>query len=353
MKTRITLIILLFGLFACKNTPTKIDSTLGAYQIDNSKEKEWFVYSSVAEWVEFNAKENYSNTYDIYWYTNKSFDLRFKSSTNSNINLNSNSRIECAYHLRSNGKIVDKKFNNNQVKALLIPTSNEIFEDWIKRQNFSIKPEISQLALTEMLQLKNKQYDEFYKNSLLQSLLSFADFNSLMSESKTMFGDILWFKAKTESYQESKDSYSLDFAIGYSNKKTPLQMHLQWNKDFELINMGLLANARNNSAESLQLLKLFWTDVQRADWQNIYSKSSQSFQQETSLDQFTVLIQKLGTSLTEHNFVLASIEFDLQSFGEKWVYFYEYSKESHWVGINLFKNINSVDYTLDKMVNVE
>jgi hypothetical protein len=248
---------------------------------------------------------------------------------------------------------VDKKFNNNQVKALLIPTSNEIFEDWIKRQNFSIKPEISQLALTEMLQLKNKQYDEFYKNSLLQSLLSFADFNSLMSESKTMFGDILWFKAKTESYQESKDSYSLDFAIGYSNKKTPLQMHLQWNKDFELINMGLLANARNNSAESLQLLKLFWTDVQRADWQNIYSKSSQSFQQETSLDQFTVLIQKLGTSLTEHNFVLASIEFDLQSFGEKWVYFYEYSKESHWVGINLFKNINSVDYTLDKMVNVE
>lgn len=353
MKKTILLFFVLISYSACQKSQQEIDAPLGDYQITNSQAKKWYVNSDISQWIEYNKAKNYYNQFDIIWYTEKSFDLVFTNSTNPKSSYKNTHRLECAYKLRANGKVVDKKINNKTVKALLKSTSSEDLKAFLGSEYSKIPKELSKNALLQFIWLKNNEYQKFYESSALDHQISSSEFLNLITQIKNMFGNILWFRAKQESFQKIDLGYSLDFDVGFVGTKTPINIHLQWNESMQIINFGLQSSAKNQTAFAHQLFRQFWTDAERSDWRKIYDNSSEALKNDLNIDDLSKKSTLLLNSGSEREFKLSSIEIDLSNHGKKWAYFYEFAKGSKWIGVNLYQNLNTVSYSLDKLVIVE
>lgn len=344
----------LFFLTSCNKPKVEYNylNGIGSFQISNSPQKEWFVYSNIVYWNEYNSLKNYRNTFEIVWYSPTHFDLQFKKSSARQTAYKNNVWVECRLKGKTNKKVLIKQINNKKVQALLSKTELK-FEPYIKEFGSLEFQKLSLAALWQINLLKNGKRELFYNQSALNVQLSLDEFDAFIQKWIKMFGGILWFKALSQSYQENEFGYAMDFEIGLANAKSPMILHFQWNKKYKVINIALQSGKKNQSNMVLREVDKFWHSLKKGEFRNLYAMATADYKKQYSLADFKQQMKIVLKLESVKKIRISSIEADFQSYDKNWAYYMEASSSNAWIGLNFMYDFTKEQLRFDKFIYIK
>jgi len=327
-------------------------NSLGSYQISNSPQKEWYVYSNIAYWNEYNSLKKYRNTFEIVWYSPTHFDLQFIKSSAQQTAYKNNVWVECRLKGKTNKKVLTKQINSKKVQALLSKTELK-FEPNIKEFGSPEFQKLSVAALWQIGLLKSSKNELFFNQSALNVQLSLDEFKAFTQKWLKMFGGILWFKALSQSYQENDFGYAMDFEVGLANAKSPMILHLQWNKKFKVINIALQSGKNNQSNMVLREVDIFWHLLKKGEFRNLYAMATADYKKQFSFADFKQQMKIVLKLESVKKIRISSIESDFQSYGKNWAYYMEASSSNAWIGLNFMYDFTKGQLRFDKFIYIK